>query len=199
MPTGVGQQTAITGVARAGTTAVRWGRFVSRLFDNPADGGGRHGGSGHRRATRPRPPALPPSRRLLADLANAGASARTRRAYRGDLIAFAAHHGEEVAALTATPIRAYLAELADLSPSSRKRKRAVVASFCKWAVRHDLLQADPMDRIDTVAHAAELINAGVSIEAASATPPPRPLSCTPSWTSVGTRSPVNRAESSGLP
>ncbi|WP_336213137.1 site-specific integrase [Nonomuraea sp. LPB2021202275-12-8] len=45
---------------------------------------------------------------FLTDLANAGASPHTRRAYRGDLIAFAAHHGEEIGALTAagsTPSR----------------------------------------------------------------------------------------------
>ncbi|GAA3507515.1 integrase/recombinase XerC/integrase/recombinase XerD [Streptosporangium album] len=87
---------------------------------------------------------------FLTDLANAGASSHTRRAYRGDLLRFAAHHDGEIGALTATPIRAYLAELAELSPASRKRKRAAVASFTKWAVRHDLLQANPMDRIDTV-------------------------------------------------
>ncbi|GLW06950.1 hypothetical protein Misp01_20800 [Microtetraspora sp. NBRC 13810] len=61
---------------------------------------------------------------FLTDLANAGTSPHTRRAYRSDLIAFAAHHGEEIGELTATPIRAYLAELAELSPASRKRKRA---------------------------------------------------------------------------
>ncbi|YCK40233.1 site-specific integrase [Actinomadura sp. ATCC 39365] len=87
---------------------------------------------------------------FLTDLANTGASAHTLRAYRSDLIAFAAHHGEEIGELTATPIRAFLAELAELSPASRKRKRAAIASFTKWAVRHDLLQANPMDRIDTV-------------------------------------------------
>ncbi|MFC4015406.1 tetratricopeptide repeat protein [Nonomuraea purpurea] len=53
-------------------------------------------------------------------------------------------------ALSAAPVRAYLVELAELAPASRKRKRAAVASFCKWAVRHDLLDANPMDRIDTV-------------------------------------------------
>ncbi|WP_206061318.1 site-specific integrase [Nonomuraea basaltis] len=42
---------------------------------------------------------------FLTDLANAGASAHTRRAYRGDLIAFAAHHGEDLAELTAAPAR----------------------------------------------------------------------------------------------
>ncbi|MFI6458715.1 site-specific integrase [Streptosporangium amethystogenes] len=54
---------------------------------------------------------------FLTDLANAGKSAHTRRAYRGDLIAFAAHHGEEIAELTAAPVRAYLAEFAELSPA----------------------------------------------------------------------------------
>ncbi|WP_235031033.1 tyrosine-type recombinase/integrase [Nonomuraea solani] len=87
---------------------------------------------------------------FLTDLANAGKSAHTRRAYRGDLIAFAAHHGEELGELTAAPVRAFLAELAELSPASRKRKRAAIASFAKWAVRHDLLAANPMDRIGTV-------------------------------------------------
>jgi integrase/recombinase XerC/integrase/recombinase XerD len=88
---------------------------------------------------------------FLTGLANAGASPHTRRAYRGDLIAFAAHHGEEIAALSATPIRAYLAELADLTPASHKHKRAAIAaiaSSAKWAIRHDLLQTNPMDRID---------------------------------------------------
>ncbi|MDP4511374.1 hypothetical protein [Nonomuraea turcica] len=34
--------------------------------------------------------------------------------------------------------RAYLAELAELSPVSRKRQCAAIASFTKWAARHDL-------------------------------------------------------------
>ncbi|MBB5782335.1 site-specific integrase [Nonomuraea jabiensis] len=72
----------------------------------------------------------------------------TRRACRGDLIAFAAHHGEEIDALTAVPVRAFLAELAWLAPAGRKRERAAIVSFAKWAVRQELLQANPMDRID---------------------------------------------------
>jgi integrase/recombinase XerC/integrase/recombinase XerD len=47
-------------------------------------------------------------------------------------------------------VRAYLAETTGLAPATRKRKRAAVASFCRWAVRHELLDANPMDRIDTV-------------------------------------------------
>src|SRR6266566_659260 len=87
---------------------------------------------------------------FLADLANANASAHTLRAYRGDLLQFCAHHDGETGELTAVPVRADLAETAELAPSTRKRKRAAVASFCRWAVRHDLLDANPMDKIDTI-------------------------------------------------
>jgi integrase/recombinase XerD len=87
---------------------------------------------------------------FLTDLANTNASAHTLRAYRGDLIQFSAHHDGGLGELTATPVRAYLAGIAGLAPSTRKRKRAAVASFCRWAVRHDLLAANPMDKIDTI-------------------------------------------------
>ena len=87
---------------------------------------------------------------FLADLANANKPRNTIRAYRGDLIAFAACHDGEVAALTAAPVRAFLGEIAGQAPSTRKRKRAAVASFCRWAVRHELLDASPMDRIDAI-------------------------------------------------
>ena len=67
---------------------------------------------------------------------------------RSDLIAFAACHDGDIAALTAAPVRAFLGEIAGQAPATRKRKRAAVASFCKWAVRHELLGASPMDRHD---------------------------------------------------
>ncbi len=87
---------------------------------------------------------------FLTDLANASVSGHTLRAYRGDLAQFAAHHDGEIGDLDAAAVRAYLAGLAGLAPSTRKRKRAAVASFCRWAVRHDLLHANPMDKIDTI-------------------------------------------------
>src|SRR6266851_4519703 len=87
---------------------------------------------------------------FLTDLANANKPRNTIRAYRGDLIAFAAHHDGEIGGITAAPARAFLGEIAGQAPSTRKRKRAAVASFCKWAVWHELLGASPMDRIDTV-------------------------------------------------
>jgi integrase/recombinase XerC/integrase/recombinase XerD len=87
---------------------------------------------------------------FLTDLANANKPRNTIRAYRGDLIAFATHHDGEIGEITAAPVRTFLGEIAGQAPSTRKRKRAAVASFCRWAVRHDLLDASPMDRIDTV-------------------------------------------------
>ena len=87
---------------------------------------------------------------FLTDLAHANKPRNTIRAYRGDLIGFAAHHDGDTAELTAAPVRAFLGEIAGQAPSTRKRKRAAVASFRKWAVRHDLLEASPMDRIGTI-------------------------------------------------
>jgi integrase/recombinase XerD len=48
------------------------------------------------------------------------------------------------------PVRAFLGEIAGQAPSTCKRKRAAVASFCKWAVRHELLDASPIGRIDPI-------------------------------------------------
>jgi integrase/recombinase XerD len=84
---------------------------------------------------------------LLTDLSNANGSAHTLRAYRGDLLQFCAHHDSEVGELTAATVRAYLADIAGLAASSRT---SGLRSFCRWAVRHDLLAANPMDRIDNI-------------------------------------------------
>src|SRR5262245_27358732 len=111
-------------------------------------------GTPQERAARDVLPEHPLARKIddfLTDLANANKPRNTIRAYRGDLIAFAAHHDGEIGELTAAPVRAFLGEIAGQAPATRKRKRAAVASFCKWAVRHDLLAASPIDRIDTIA------------------------------------------------
>jgi integrase/recombinase XerD len=69
---------------------------------------------------------------FLIDAKNANASRHTLRAYRGDLLQFTAHCDGDLAHLTADPIRAFLADIGELSPATRKRKRAAVSSFCKW-------------------------------------------------------------------
>ncbi len=105
------------------------------------------------RAARDALPGHPLARHIdgfLAGLANANKPRNTIRAYRGDLTAFAACHDGDIAAITAAPVRAFLGEIAGQAPATRKRKRAAVASFCKWAVRHELLDASPMDRIDAI-------------------------------------------------
>jgi integrase/recombinase XerC/integrase/recombinase XerD len=110
-------------------------------------------GTPQERAARDVLPEHPLARHIddyLADLANANKPRNTIRAYRGDLIAFTAHHDGDIAALTAAPVRAFLGEITGQAPATRKRKRAAVASFCWWAVRHELLDASPMDRIDTI-------------------------------------------------
>src|SRR5262249_61670387 len=110
-------------------------------------------GGGGERAAGVVPPVPPPARHIddfLTDLANANKPRNTIRAYRGDLTGFAAHHDGDIAGLSAAPVRAFLGEIAGQAPATRKRKRAAVASFCKWAVRHELLAASPMDRIDAI-------------------------------------------------
>ena len=100
-----------------------------------------------------RNPGYPLARHIddfLADLATANKPCNTIRTYRGDLIGFAAHHDGDIAGLSAAPVRAFLSEIAGQAPATRKRKRAAVASFCKWAVRHELLEASPIDRIDAI-------------------------------------------------
>ena len=87
---------------------------------------------------------------FLTDQKNANASAHTVRAYRGDLLQFTAYCDGELADLTADPIRAFLAGISELSAATRKRKRAAVSSFCRWAARQDRLDANPMDKIDTI-------------------------------------------------
>ena len=87
---------------------------------------------------------------FLTDLANANRPANTIRAYRGDLLAFADHYDGDLAAMGVTPVREFLTGITGQSPATRKRKRAAVATFCRWAVRHDRMAANPMDKVDTM-------------------------------------------------
>ncbi|MFB6726731.1 tyrosine-type recombinase/integrase [Kribbella sp. NPDC056345] len=90
-------------------------------------------------------------RDFLADYEFGGKSAQTIRAYRGDLTQLAQHTDGDVTAVDAGVLRSWSAAIADLKQSSRARKQAAVAAFLRWAVRHDLIEASPMDRFDRVA------------------------------------------------
>jgi integrase/recombinase XerC/integrase/recombinase XerD len=92
-------------------------------------------------------PLAAPITDFLTDLHNVGRSAQTLRAYRGDLIGLASHNDGGLAELGAPAIRAFLSERVALAPATRRRARASVASFCRWAVRHELLDSNPVDRI----------------------------------------------------
>lgn len=88
---------------------------------------------------------------FLTDLANANKPANTIRAYRGDLNAFADHYDGDLTVMGVEAVRAFLSAITAQAPATRKRKRAAVAAFCRWAVRHDRLAANPMDKVDTIA------------------------------------------------
>lgn len=87
---------------------------------------------------------------FVADLAHANRSAHTRQAYAADLAQFAAQGPPAIEGLTTEVLRAFFATLAHLSPGGRARKQAALASFLTWAVRQEVLAANPMDRIERV-------------------------------------------------
>ena len=87
---------------------------------------------------------------FLADLAHANRSVHTRRAYAADLAAFRATYDGPIDGITADTLRAFFATVAHLRPATRARKQAALASFLTWAIRQDLLAADPMVKVERV-------------------------------------------------
>ncbi|MFG1820586.1 tyrosine-type recombinase/integrase [Kribbella sp. NPDC049174] len=90
-------------------------------------------------------------RDFLADQEFAGKAAHTIRAYRGDLAQLAQHLDDDVTGVDAAVLRSWSTSIANLKQSTRARKQAAVAAFLRWAVRHELVEANPMDRFDRVA------------------------------------------------
>ncbi len=84
---------------------------------------------------------------FLADLEQAGRGPHTRRAYASDLAQLAAIVPPTLADLTPAALRTFFATQAGLATSTRARRQASVASFCAWAFREELLEADPMGRV----------------------------------------------------
>ncbi len=87
---------------------------------------------------------------FLADLSQANRSAHTCRAYAADLSQFKAFHSGDLNDITAEVLRRFAATIAHLSPSSRARKQAALASFLTWAFRQELIASDPMANIERV-------------------------------------------------
>ncbi len=78
-----------------------------------------------------------------------GRSPHTRRAYASDLAQLLAAVPPALSQLTPAVLRTFSASQAQLatSTSTRARRQASVASFCAWAFREELLDADPMGRV----------------------------------------------------
>src|SRR5574341_1346142 len=87
---------------------------------------------------------------FLADLQHSNRSAHTLRAYRTDLDELALFHPGTLDQIDTRLLRDFFEHSAHLSPASRSRKQAAVASFLKWAYQNWLTDDNPMLRLPRV-------------------------------------------------
>src|SRR2546428_11778485 len=87
---------------------------------------------------------------FLADLAHANHSPHTCRAYATDLTQLCAFHQGPIQSITADVLRTFFEMHAHLRPATRARKQAAVARFLTWAEQQELLERNPMRKIDRV-------------------------------------------------
>ncbi|MBV9688902.1 MAG: tyrosine-type recombinase/integrase [Ktedonobacteraceae bacterium] len=87
---------------------------------------------------------------FLADLAHANHSSQTLRAYATDLAQLCVFHQGPVRTITAEVLRAFFGRHATLLPATKARKQAAVARFLAWTEQQDLLEANPMRKIERV-------------------------------------------------
>lgn len=86
--------------------------------------------------------------RFLEDLAHAGRSPHTRRAYATDLKQFAAAYDKPLADITADDLRHFFRQQAHLKEASRARKQNSLASFLNWAYKQELVATNPIARLE---------------------------------------------------
>jgi len=67
-----------------------------------------------------------------------------------DLSRFSSFYTGPAGRISADVLRAFFATRTHLSPATRARTQAALASFLGWAYRHDLIESLPMARIDRV-------------------------------------------------
>ncbi len=87
---------------------------------------------------------------FLSGLEHANRSPHTRRAYGSDLASFQAYYTGSLDGITADALRGYFATLSGSSASTRARKQASLASFLAWAYRQELIEADPMGKVERI-------------------------------------------------
>jgi integrase/recombinase XerD len=87
---------------------------------------------------------------FLTDLAHANRTPHTRQAYATDLAQLCAFYHGPVNAMTVEVLRDFFRTHFHLSPATRARKQAAVARFLTWAHQHELLDSNPMLKIERV-------------------------------------------------
>jgi integrase/recombinase XerD len=87
---------------------------------------------------------------FLDDLRRAERSPHTVRAYITELHHLTACHTGPVTTISIDTVRAALARRDGRSPASRARTMAALNSFLTWAVKHDLLDTNPLIKLDRV-------------------------------------------------
>ncbi len=92
---------------------------------------------------------------FVAALRGRHAPPNTIKAYASDLRRFAGAVPPELAALDAGAIRAFLDGDA-AGPSTRRRRYAALCSFYRWLVRREIVDVNPMERVDPVATVSRL-------------------------------------------
>lgn len=87
---------------------------------------------------------------FLLDLQNANRSAHTRRGYATDLQRFKSFYSGLLKGITTDILRKFLSTCTHLSPATQARIQAALASFLAWAYCQELIDANPMARIERV-------------------------------------------------
>jgi site-specific recombinase XerD len=87
---------------------------------------------------------------FLTDLQNAGRSRHTITNYRCDLRRLVAFFVDGLASITPSGLRGFFATLNDKAPTTRARIQASVNSFLAWCYKHDLIAANPMQKLERV-------------------------------------------------
>lgn len=87
---------------------------------------------------------------FLADLENAGRSRHTIVNYRCDLRRLIQFAPEGLSALNPARLRLYFATLAGKAPTTRARAQASANAFLAWCYKHDLIPANPVQKLDRV-------------------------------------------------